>query len=528
MSTHENTTNKTKTVTLSSSIERVQWADQQAAPGGTVGIKIETHSVGNGSTLQIKLTDHRGRSHGTHYGRVHKNHLSTPIQVPSKARDALYAEVKFPNHGLKQKSPPLLLTAPVKIRNAEWSQDEACRGDLLTLSADVKGVPDGTEAQIQIFEHDEEDAHDLITQLSTLVENQQVEVEWKYEYHEDTDRIPTEEEVEKGYRPPEYFFRVEVEGIEADSGLLTFNDQLFVQLIDAVEQVAYALQDYLLRLPDGTEKTGTLDEKGRLQIDKALPGPYEVTFPEIYDQEPQGEQVEGSSGEDDVTDSDAAPDGKAKAGVQSGSQHCVEHEQCVTLDQLARAVPDARRSDLKKYVGPLNDTMKKYDIAEEPIRIAHFIAQLAHESSYPPKDKPPFAATEEVGSRKYFKDNYGYVTKFGNTQKGDGPRFRGRGLIQLTWHNNYKRYENYKGLDLTSRTSTGRENREKLVNDPDMAADVAGWYWKYPPTKSKSLNEYADDDNVKDVTEGVNGGLNKLKDRKRRLKKTKDVFLRPA
>lgn len=518
MSEHKGQTDKAHEIKLPSSIERVQWADRRAAPGGTVGLEISTRYVGNGSALKIKLTDHQGTTHGTFENEIHNNHLSAEVQVPPKAKDALYAEVKFPDHGLNQKSPALLLTAPVKIKNAEWSQDEARRGDVLTLSADVEGVPDGTEATVEIFEHDEESAHDPITELSALVKDQRVEVEWEYEYHEDTDRIPTEEEVEKGYRPPEYFFRVEVEGIEAESGLLTFKDQLFVQLIDAVEQVAYAFQEYLLHLPDGTEKTGTLDEKGRLQIDKALPGPHEVIFPEIYDQEPQGEQVEGSFGEDDVTDSEAAPDGQAKAGVQSGSQHRVEHEQLVTLDQLDQAVPNAEKSDLKRYVGPLNDMMQKYEI-NTSLRVTHFIAQVGHESA---NFEHPAV---ENGSNEYFKNNYGPGTDvgeiLGNTQEGDGPRFKGRGLIQLTGRSNYEDYGSYAGVDLTSKTLTARENREKLANDPHMAADVAGWYWK-----TRNLNESADADNVRKVTYGINGGYNGLEDRKRRLKNAKDEFLR--
>jgi hypothetical protein len=325
MQMHSGETDQTHQIKLPSAIERVQWADLRAAPGGTVGLEVSTRYVGNGSTLQIKLTDHQGTTHGTFKNQIHNNHLSAEVQVPPKAKDALYAEVKLPKHGLMQKSPALLLTGPVNITNAEWSKDEARRGDVLTLSADVKGVPDGTEARVQIFEHDEESAHDPVTELSALVEKKKVEVEWEYEYHEDTDRIPTEEEAAKGYRPPEYFFRVEVEGVEAKSGLLTFKDQLSLQLIDAVEQVAYALQDYLINLPDGTEETGTLDEKGRLQMDKALPGSYEVIFPEIYDKEPQGQQVEESSGEDDVIDLDEAPGGEGKTRVKSGDQHRVEH-----------------------------------------------------------------------------------------------------------------------------------------------------------------------------------------------------------
>jgi hypothetical protein len=274
---HKKQTDAVHTIELPSSIERVQWADRRAAPGGTVGLEIGTRYVGNGSTLQIKLTDHQGTTHGTFENEIHNNHLSAEVQVPPKAKDALYAEVKLPDHGLKQKSPALLLTSPVKIKNAEWSQDEARRGDVLTLSADVEGVPDGTEATVEIFEHDEESAHDLITQLSTLLEDQQVEVEWEYEYHEDTDSIPTDEEAEKGYKPPEYFFRVEVEGVEAESGLLTFKDWIEIELVDN-RGVPQANREYELQLPDGSSRSGTLDDVGRATEEEVPPGTYRVKF----------------------------------------------------------------------------------------------------------------------------------------------------------------------------------------------------------------------------------------------------------
>jgi len=276
MSLHKGGVDETHQVKLPSSIERVQWADRRAAPGGTVGLEIGTRYVGNGSALQIKLTDHQGTTHGTFENEIHNNHLSAEVQVPSEAEDALYAEVKFSDHGLKQKSPALLLTSPVKIKNAEWSKDEARRGDVLTLSADVKGVPDGTEATVEIFEHDEESAHDLITQLSTLVEDQQVEVEWEYEYYEDTDSIPTEEEAEKGYQPPEYFFRVEVEGVTAESGLLAFNDQIEFVLADRFERPRKDVEEVTFKLPDGSEVTEEPDQDGRVVLDDVPPGPVQV------------------------------------------------------------------------------------------------------------------------------------------------------------------------------------------------------------------------------------------------------------
>jgi len=275
MGEHKGQIDKTHQVTLPSVIERVQWTDLRAAPGGAVGLEVSTRYAGNGSTLQIKLTDHQGTTHGTFKNQIHNNHLSAEVQVPPKAKDALYAEVKLPNHGLKQKSPALLLTAPVKIKNAEWSKDEARRGDMLTLSADVKGVPDGTEAKIQIMEHDEESAHDSVTELTALVEKEKVEVEWEYEYHEDTDRIPTDEEAEKGYKPPKYFFCVEVEGVKAKSDLLKFKDWLEVEAVDHKGQ-PLADAKCKITLADGSERQGTLDQNGKARLEDVPPGRFTV------------------------------------------------------------------------------------------------------------------------------------------------------------------------------------------------------------------------------------------------------------
>jgi len=280
MATHRGNTDETHQIRLASSIERVQWTRLRAAPGAAVGLEIYTRYVGNGATMQIKLTDHRGTTHGTFKGQIHNNHLSTEIRVPPKAKKALYAEVDFPKHGLKQKSPALLLTAPVEIENAQWSQDEARRGDVLTLSADIKGVPDGTEARIQIFEHDEDDAHDPVTKFSALIEQQKVEAEWAYAYHEDTDDIPTEEEAEKGYQPPEYFFRVDVEGVTADSDLLTFKDWIEIELKDREGQ-PIPEERYVVDLPDGSQEKGTLDQQGKAKIDDVPPGRVKVEFPDF-------------------------------------------------------------------------------------------------------------------------------------------------------------------------------------------------------------------------------------------------------
>jgi hypothetical protein len=277
MSEHKGQTDKVTTVTLPSAVEAVQWAVVRAAPGATVGLDVFTRFVGNGATLQIKITDHRGTTHGSFKDQIHNNRLSAEVPVPPKAREALYAEVSFPKHGLSGSSPALLLTPPIEVDAAAWSQSEARRGDVLTLSADVRGAPDGTGARIEIFEHDADGAHDPVTTFQTLVDGGGVAAEWEYEYHEDTDDIPRDEEAGSGYRPPEYFFRVEVEGITAESDLLTFKDWIEIELLDNLGQ-PQANRSYEIHFPDGSSQSGTLDANGRAEVKDAPPGPYQVLF----------------------------------------------------------------------------------------------------------------------------------------------------------------------------------------------------------------------------------------------------------
>ena len=167
----------------------------------------------------------------------------------------------------------------------KWSASEARRGDILTLSADVKKVQPGTEVTVTIYEHDQDGAHDKITELPAIVKDKKIEIQWAYEYHEDTDEIPTEAELERygrGYNPPEYFFTVKYGNVETgtnqESGLLTFKDYIIIELSNARGEPA-ADAEYKLTLSDGTEKTGNLDSEGEARIDQVPPGKYKLLFP---------------------------------------------------------------------------------------------------------------------------------------------------------------------------------------------------------------------------------------------------------
>lgn len=266
-------TNELKQIELESGIQRAQWTRSVAAPGGEVSLEILTKNVGNGAELKIELSDHSGKKYGKLKEMIVGNRHQVPVHVPEKARDALYAEVKLSKHGLKTRSPALLLIPPIEVTNLKWSAEEARRGDVLTLTADVEGAPAGVEAVISIWEHDTDSAHDLVAEFPALVEDSGIETEWEYVYFEDTDEMPSDAEVEKGYNPPEYFFRVDVCGVTADSDVLEFKDHIEFHFPEG------AGKEYVLHLADGSERRGNFDGEGVARIEDLPPGPAQIEVP---------------------------------------------------------------------------------------------------------------------------------------------------------------------------------------------------------------------------------------------------------
>ncbi|WLA02795.1 glycoside hydrolase family 19 protein [Xanthomonas translucens] len=152
-----------------------------------------------------------------------------------------------------------------------------------------------------------------------------------------------------------------------------------------------------------------------------------------------------------------------------------------------------------QYAKPLEDICIRFGIVTA-LQKAHFLAQVAHESD-------GFATAVEYASGKAYEGR----ADLGNTKPGDGVRFKGRGLIQLTGRENYAAFSNAMGRDFVA--------APELVATLPYAALVAGWFWT-----RKGLNQPADRDDVVAVTKRINGGTNGLDDRKRRLAQAKKLF----
>ena len=201
-------------------------------------------------------------------------------------------------------------------------------------------------------------------------------------------------------------------------------------------------------------------------------------------------------------------DGVVRPALVRWLRHLREHPESrvepasgVTLAQLLAVVGDRNADHARRHLDGLNRAMATYDIST-PLRRAHFLAQVCHESG-------GLVWNEELASGADYEGR----RDLGNTEPGDGRRFKGRGLIQLTGRANYRQYAAHcreRG------DAPDFEAEPARVADPPHAAAVAGWYWD-----SRELNDHADADDVVTVTRRVNGGTNGLDDRERYLRLAK-------
>lgn len=162
---------------------------------------------------------------------------------------------------------------------------------------------------------------------------------------------------------------------------------------------------------------------------------------------------------------------------------------------LAGVMAAAAAPVLERYFPAIAASLRRFGI-DTPRRVAHFLAQVGHESG-------------DLRYQEEIADGYAYEGRkdLGNTQPGDGPRFKGRGLIQLTGRANYEKFGAAIGRDLVSGDNPGL-----VASDPQLAVDVAGWFWS-----TRGLNTLADADDLSGITRRVNGGLNGLADRQTHL-----------
>lgn len=175
----------------------------------------------------------------------------------------------------------------------------------------------------------------------------------------------------------------------------------------------------------------------------------------------------------------------------------------MNINILRKYWPYAKEWILEGIVDNWSRLCDKYGI-DSPREQAHLLAQIAHESAN-------LRTTVEYGTYNYFK-KYNNRKSLGNTEPGDGPRYRGRGLIQITGRANYSEMSKELGVDLI--------NNPELLEKFPLALETAFIFW-YNRDK---LKEFSLKNDIIKVTKIVNGGTNGLSDRRKQLHKAREVF----
>lgn len=160
----------------------------------------------------------------------------------------------------------------------------------------------------------------------------------------------------------------------------------------------------------------------------------------------------------------------------------------MTKDQLKKIAIHATQKNIEAFLPHLNKFMLQYDIVGK-LREAAFIAQVLHESG-------SFRYVKEIASGKAYEGR----KDLGNTQPGDGPKFKGRGLIQITGRANYQSLSNDFGVDFVA-------DPIKL-EQPEYAVHSACWFWN-----KNNLNKLADISDFVKITKRINGGTNGIEER---------------
>ena len=208
----------------------------------------------------------------------------------------------------------------------------------------------------------------------------------------------------------------------------------------------------------------------------------------------------------------------------------------ITSQQLLQILPNAGQV-VGVFVPLLNTAMSRYQITGSK-RIAAFVAQVGHESGHLTRlvenfnysadglaNTWPSRFAEPDGKGGYIKvqvagkvrskpnilalsvnrkpeqiANFAYSNRMGNTAPGDGWKYRGRGLIQITGKNNYRACGEALGLDLMA--------HPELLEKPQHACMSAAWFWA-----TNGLNTLADAGKFDDITRRINGGQTGAADR---------------
>jgi putative chitinase len=166
----------------------------------------------------------------------------------------------------------------------------------------------------------------------------------------------------------------------------------------------------------------------------------------------------------------------------------------ITAEQLKKIFPKTRQTTIETYANLFSIHFGQWGLTT-PRRVAAFLGQIGWESGelrYEEEQRSKWNTSDPKDPTCPTGDLYENRKNLGNYVPNDGPKFIGRGIIQLTGRGNYTKYGNVVGCDLVKYPERAKE--------PEWATKIALAYWK-----DKNLNSHADAWNLNRITEGING-----------------------
>lgn len=177
-------------------------------------------------------------------------------------------------------SPGRCTVVLMSVRQAEWSRETAVVGEAVTMRATVEGFEPGTPALFQVFKRDLNGPDVVVGEVHAEVRGETVEAEWTYTVPEEGEEEHAYADIEqKGYSSPKFYFEVLVGRCQARSGMLVYTDQINIELLTPAGHGVPG-EPYILYLPDGEVRKGTLGADGTKREKKVPPGTFNILFPE--------------------------------------------------------------------------------------------------------------------------------------------------------------------------------------------------------------------------------------------------------
>jgi hypothetical protein len=282
-------TDTAKKIQLQSHLIYSLWMNKCAHAGQEAQVEVKTSLVGNGAKIKITCKNDGGKKLDKVEGVVFNNKFEGTVLVPDNVKPdvMVFFEVELPKHGLKGESNLIPVRPAIQATKLQWDRTEVKRKDTVVLTCQFKsGVEDDDDAVVIICEHNPNSCDVKVVSIPTKIKANKIELQWEFDYQDDTAQIPTDNEMQKfskNYANPQFYFVVVVDGVKVgenrESGLLKFKDSIELKYTE-FDGTPVPNAKYKVTLADNSVLEGKLSTEGCASLESFIAGKYTVEYTE--------------------------------------------------------------------------------------------------------------------------------------------------------------------------------------------------------------------------------------------------------